>query len=256
MGKSGAAAMTGVSALRSGAGLVTVASAASAIDVISSHSPELMTAPLLETPAGSIASAAAAAVDSLAEKKSIVALGPGLGTAPDTMTFAQTLWERLRVPVIVDADGINALAGTFLHPGGPRIITPHPGEMSRFMGISPAAVQQDRIGAARDIALDREITVVLKGQRTIIAFPDGRVWVNPTGSPAMATGGTGDILTGLMAGLMAQFPAEADYALAAAVWLHGRAGELGAADLGEKCLLATDLLRYLPVAMRELEAPR
>lgn len=256
VGKSGAAAMAGVSALRAGAGLVTVASAASAIDVIAGHSPELMTAPLLETNVGSIAPGAAPAVDALAQKKSVVALGPGLGAAPETMTFAQTLWEQLQVPLIVDADGINALAGTFLHPGGPRIITPHPGEMSRFMGISTAEVQQDRIGVARDVALDREITVVLKGQRTIIAFPDGRVWVNPTGSPAMATGGTGDVLTGMMAGLMAQFPAEADYALAAAVWLHGRAGELGAADVGEKCLLAMDLLRYLPAAMRELEAPR
>ncbi len=256
VGKSGAAAMAGVSALRAGAGLVTVASAASAIDVIAGHCPELMTVPLLETPAGSIASGAAATIDALAEKKSIVALGPGLGTVPDTAAFAQTLWERLQVPLIVDADGINALAGTFRHPGGPRIITPHPGEMSRFMGISTAAVQQDRLSAARDLALDREITVVLKGQRTVIAFPDGRVWVNPTGSPAMATGGTGDILTGLMAGLMAQFPSEADYALAAAVWLHGRAGELGAADQGEKSLLATDLLRYLPAAMREIEAGR
>lgn len=256
VGKSGAAAMAGVSALRAGAGLVTVASAASAIDVIAGHSPELMTAPLLETNVGSIAPGAAPAVDALAQKKSVVALGPGLGAAPETMTFAQTLWEQLQVPLIVDADGINALAGTFLHPGGPRIITPHPGEMSRFMGISTAEVQQDRIGVARDVALDREITVVLKGQRTIIAFPDGRVWVNPTGSPAMATGGTGDVLTGLMAGLMAQFPSEADYALAAAVWLHGRTGELGAADVGEKYLLAMDLLRYLPAAMRELEAPR
>jgi NAD(P)H-hydrate epimerase len=252
VGKSGAAAMSGLAALRSGAGLVTVASAESAIASIAAHAPELMSEPLAETVVGSISNAAAPRLDVLAAGKSVVAIGPGLGSHPETVTFAQTQWERSALPMIVDADGINALAGTYLHPGGPRVLTPHPGEMARFCGLTVPQVQADRIGVARSIALDREITLVLKGQRTVIAFPDGRVWINPTGTPALASGGSGDILTGFIAGLLAQFPEDADYAIAAAVWLHGRAGEMGAAEVGEKTLLATDLLRYLPAAMKEL----
>lgn len=152
----------------------------------------------------------------------------------------------------MDADAITAIASTRVRPDGPRILTPHPGEMARLCGRPTAEIQADRIGFARATALDREVTVVLKGQRTIIAFPDGRVWINPTGTPAMATAGSGDILTGLISGFMSQFQDEADYAIGAAVWLHGRAGEIGAADIGEKSLIATDLLRYLPQAMAEL----
>jgi NAD(P)H-hydrate epimerase len=175
-----------------------------------------------------------------------------MGTHPDTITFCQTLYERMPLPLVIDADAINAMIGPYVRSGGPRIFTPHPGEMARLIGGSIEQVQSDRIGIARAVALDREVTIVLKGHRTVIAFPDGRVWINPTGTPAMATGGTGDILTGLIAGLMAQFQSEADYAIGAAVWLHGRAGEFGAAELGEKSLVATDLLRFLPGAMREL----
>jgi NAD(P)H-hydrate epimerase len=252
VGKTGAAAMTGMAALRSGAGLVTVASAHDAIASIAAFSPELMTSPLPQTDSGSIATSAYPTFDTLTARKSILAVGPGMGTDVDTVTFVQTLFEQCRTPAVVDADGINALAGPYVHPGGPRVLTPHPGEMARLCACSVMDVQHRRVDAARTVALDREVTVVLKGQRTIIAFPDGRVWINPTGTPAMATGGTGDILTGLIAGLMAQFPEDADYAIAAAVWLHGRAGELGASELGEKSLIATDLLRFLPGAMREL----
>jgi NAD(P)H-hydrate epimerase len=252
VGKAGAAAMAGGAALRAGAGLVTVASAASAIAAIGAHAPELMTEPLAETETGSIAARAYPSLEALTARKTIVAVGPGMGTHPDTITFCQTLFERLTLPLVVDADAINSLIGPYVRAGGPRILTPHPGEMARLISGSIEQVQSDRIGIARAVALDRDVTIVLKGNRTVIAFPDGRVWINPTGTPAMATGGTGDILTGLISGLMAQFQAEADFAIGAAVWLHGRAGELGAAALGEKCLLATDLLRYLPEAMREL----
>jgi NAD(P)H-hydrate epimerase len=131
------------------------------------------------------------------------------------------------------------------------VFTPHPGEMARLTGLAAAAIQQDRVAAARNLALQRRVTVVLKGQRTLIAFPDGRVWINPTGTPAMASGGTGDILTGMIAGFLGQFPDQPANAIAAAVYLHGLAGELGAAALGEKPLLATDLLRYLPAALEE-----
>ena len=123
--------------------------------------------------------------------------------------------------------------------------------MARLTGLTVAEIQKDRVAAARTLATARQVTVVLKGQRTVMAFADGRVWINPTGTPAMGKGGSGDILTGLIAGFLAQFPALPDEAVAAAVYLHGRAGELGARALGEKCLLATDLLRYLPQAMEE-----
>jgi ADP-dependent NAD(P)H-hydrate dehydratase / NAD(P)H-hydrate epimerase len=153
----------------------------------------------------------------------------------------------------VDADGLNALAGA-KWPGATeklRVLTPHPGEMARLCGKTVAEVQDDRVSIARAFAAEKQVCLVLKGQRTLIAFPDGRVGINPTGSPAMATGGTGDILTGLIAGLLAQFPDDAEQAIAAAVYLHGLAGELGAAQLGEKSLIATDLLRYLPAALEE-----
>jgi hydroxyethylthiazole kinase-like uncharacterized protein yjeF len=132
-----------------------------------------------------------------------------------------------------------------------RILTPHPGEMARLTGKTTAEIQHDRVGAARAFATERRVTLVLKGQRTVIAFPDGRVWINPTGTPAMGTGGSGDVLTGMIAGFLAQFPGEPDQAVAAAVYLHGLAGEMGARALGEKCLIATDILRYLPDAMEE-----
>jgi NAD(P)H-hydrate epimerase len=132
-----------------------------------------------------------------------------------------------------------------------RILTPHPGEMARLTGKTTAEIQNDRVGAARAFATDRQVTLLLKGQRTVIAFPDGRVWINPTGTPAMGTGGSGDVLTGMIAGFLAQFPGQPDQAVAAAVYLHGLAGEIGARALGEKCLIATDILRYLPDAMEE-----
>jgi hydroxyethylthiazole kinase-like uncharacterized protein yjeF len=249
-GKTGAAAMAGMAALRAGAGLVTVASAESAIREIASHAPELMTAPLAETPEGSIAPDAE--LERITEGKTVVAIGPGLGRAPQIAAMVRALAGTFGGPMVLDAD---ALVGeVMLRQGLPsriRILTPHPGEMARLTGKAAAEVQADRIGAARTYATQHGVTLVLKGQRTAIAFPDGRVWINPTGTPAMGKGGSGDILTGMIAGLVAQFPQSADQAVAAAVYLHGLAGQLGAQALGEKCLLATDLLQYLPDAMEE-----
>jgi NAD(P)H-hydrate epimerase len=253
VGRTGAAAMCGLASLRAGAGLATVATAQSALASVAAFAPEMMTEPLPETEAGTISSRAIPVVDGLSHRKSILAVGPGIGTHPDTVAFCQTLYAQTPLPLVVDADAITAISGSFLRPGGPRILTPHPGEMARLAGCSVPEVQADRVNLARSIATDRGITIVLKGQRTVIAFPDGRVWINPTGTPAMATGGTGDILTGLICGLMSQFQDDADYAIGAAVWLHGRAGEIGAAALGERSLIATDILKYLPEAMRELE---
>ena len=253
-GKTGAAAMAGIAALRAGAGLVTVASAASAITAIGSYAPEIMTEPLAETDAGSIAMCETddPAMAAITDKKNVIAIGPGMGHHPDTVQFIRRFVQESPTPMVVDADALNALAGQRLRFHAPRIFTPHPGEMSRLMGKTVAEIQKDRIGAARAFATDHGVYLVLKGNRSVIAFPDGRVWINPTGSPAMATGGTGDVLTGLIAGLLAQFSNHLENALLAAVYLHGRAGELGAIELGEKTLIATDLFEFLPEAMREI----
>jgi len=253
-GKTGAAAMAGIGALRAGAGLATVASAESAIASIASHAPEIMTEPLPETETGSISSRSIddSSLARIIEKKTVIALGPGMGGDPDTVKFIRRVVSELHTPMVVDADGLNALGQQPVESRGPRIFTPHPGEMSRLNGKTIAEIQADRIGAARVFAKERGVYLLLKGNRSVIAAPDGRIWINPTGSPAMATGGTGDVLTGMIAGLVAQFPDQIEAALLAAVWLHGRAGELGAVKLGEKPLIATDLFHFLPEAMREV----
>jgi ADP-dependent NAD(P)H-hydrate dehydratase / NAD(P)H-hydrate epimerase len=242
-GKSGAAAMAGIAALRAGAGLVTVASTEDALGNIAAHAPELMT---------EVLSRDESARAGMLERKNVVAIGPGLGQDPETVQFVRQMVEQTQLPMVVDADGLNALAGHPTRYRPPRIFTPHPGEMSRLNGRTIAEIQADRIGMARSFATERDVYLVLKGNRSVVAAPDGRVWINPTGSPAMATGGTGDVLTGLIAGLAAQFPKQLDLAVLAAVYLHGRAGELGAAKLGEKSLIATDLFQFLPEAMREV----
>jgi ADP-dependent NAD(P)H-hydrate dehydratase / NAD(P)H-hydrate epimerase len=250
LGKTGAPAMAGISALRAGAGLVTVASAGSAVPQIAAHAPELMTEALPETPHGTIA--ITANLDRAAEGKTVIAMGPGLGRDTGIAELVSSAYAAFEQPMILDAD---ALMGPFpILPGRIRILTPHPGEMSRLTGRSTADVQRDRVAAARNFATHHLVTLVLKGQRTVIAFPDGRVWINPTGTPALGTGGTGDILTGLISGLVAQFPDRADQATAAAVYLHGLAGEIGARALGEKALIATDILTYLPQAMEACAA--
>jgi len=229
--------------------LTTVASAESAIPVIASHAAELMTAPLPETADGDIAMDWGK-LQVAAEDKSIVAIGPGLGTNPETVALARGVVEQFAQPMVIDADGLNALAGAqWSAHGRLRVLTPHPGEMSRLTGKKTSEILADRVGVARGFAMERRVTLVLKGYRTLIAFADGRLWINPTGTPAMAKGGTGDILTGMIAGFLAQFPQEPDNAIAAAVYLHGLAGHLGAAEAGDKSLLATDLLRWIPRAL-------
>ena len=245
-GKTGAAAMAGMAALRAGAGLVTVASAQSAIAEIAAHAPELMTEPLRETESGAIA--LNANLRAIVEGKTVIAMGPGLGRYPQIATLVASIAESVEVPLVLDADALEPVSAA---PDRTRVLTPHPGEMARLTGKTTAEVQADRICAARQYAAAHSVTLVLKGQRTVIAFPDGRVWINPTGTPALGTGGSGDILTGLIAGLLAQFPGRTGEAVAAAVYLHGLAGEIGARTLGEKSLIATDLLRFLPAAMEE-----
>jgi len=250
-GKSGAAAMSGVAALRAGAGLVTVACPESALNAVASHAPELMTEPLPETADGAIALSGLERIQKLADKRTIIAIGPGIGAEDETKQVVNRLFNGLEKPMVIDADGLNCLAGSdWKGSKALRVLTPHPGEMSRLSGRSIADIQHDRTAAARAFACERRITLVLKGEGTLIAFEDGRVWVNPTGSPAMATGGTGDILTGMISGLMGQFPEDAERAVAGAVYLHGLAGEIAARHLTEQNVIATDLLRYLPEGIR------
>jgi NAD(P)H-hydrate epimerase len=231
-GKTGAAAMTGIAALRAGAGLVTVASDEGSLPAIAAHAPELMTT---------------VADDRAMEGKTVIAVGPGLGPRGPEWTRRAA---KTGLPLVVDADGLTSNAEW----PATAILTPHPGEMSRLAGKSTAEVQQDRIVVAREFAKAQGLTLVLKGQRTVVAFGDGRIWINPTGTPALGTGGSGDILTGLTAGLLAQFPKQADEAVAAAVYLHGLAGECAARALGEKSVIATDVLKFLPEAVREAGA--
>lgn len=238
-GKGGAAAMAGWGALKAGAGLVTVACAEEERRTVTALAPELMTQPWLEDPG----------------EKDVLAVGPGLGREPEMSGLVQRLFAQSALPMVVDADGLNALAGTaFQGPGPWRVLTPHPGEMARLAGCAATDIQADRVGVARRFAMERRVALVLKGQRTVVALRDGRVFVNPTGTPAMATAGSGDVLTGLIAGLMAQWPDRRDLAVLAAVWLHGRAGELAAEALSELCVTATDLARRLPEAIREAQA--
>lgn len=257
-GKSGAPAMAGLGSYRSGAGLVTVAIPKSALSMVASLRPELMTEPLPETESGRFRLAESGYLLDLLKKMTVLAIGPGLGTEDETVRLVKKLYAEAPTPAVVDADALNALAGDLPSrsandPGAaPRILTPHPGEMGRLIGQPTKVVQSHRLAAAQNLAAQSGATIVLKGDRTIIAFPDGETWVNPTGSPALATGGTGDILTGMIAGLIAQHSNDWRRAVVAAVWLHGRCGELAGKKWGEEAALATDILEFLPEAMDEL----
>jgi hydroxyethylthiazole kinase-like uncharacterized protein yjeF len=244
-GKSGAAAMAGQAALRAGAGLVTVAAPRSTSPMVAVAMAELMTEPLEETTEGTIANQS---VSDLMKDKTIVAIGPGLSTFPETVAFVLHARSECRTQMVIDADGLNALVGFEGDLNG-AVLTPHPGEMARLIRTSIEKVVENRLDVASDFAKRRNAYVVLKGYRTVVAAPDGSVYVNPTGNPGMATGGTGDILTGMIAGILGQTHLGSFIErLCLAVYLHGLAGDLAAEELGEESLVATDLLRFLPKA--------
>jgi NAD(P)H-hydrate epimerase len=261
LGKTGAAAMAARAALRAGAGLVTIATAKSALPIIAALGVEFMTEALPETEDGAISLRALEGdrLDKLVAKKTVLAVGPGMGADPETAEFVRTVVNKYSLPVVLDADGLNAFAGRMdsfrrdIRPGGQTVFTPHPGEMARLTGQTIAEIQAHRLAVAREFSQKYGVTLVLKGFRTLTASPDGPVHVNPTGNPGMAKGGTGDVLTGLTAGLLAQFPHHpvGDVA-AAAVYLHGRSGDLAAEELGQHSMLAGDLLEKIPQAYREL----
>jgi NAD(P)H-hydrate epimerase len=256
LGKAGSVAMAGMSALRTGAGLSTVATPKSALETVSGFHPELMTEPLPETDAGTISMSARDRIEELAKGKSVIAIGPGISRHPQTSELVRNLVAKLQLPMVVDADGLNAFESRADELNGKDrtlAITPHPGEMARLAGLSIPDVQKNRLGVARQFAREHELIVVLKGHRTLVVRPDGEAWVNTTGNPGMATGGTGDILTGLVAGMIAQHPKDAFAAVLAAVHLHGLAGDVMRESVGEHSMVATDLLRGLPQAFRRAQ---
>jgi ADP-dependent NAD(P)H-hydrate dehydratase / NAD(P)H-hydrate epimerase len=257
LGRSGAAHLAAMGALRSGAGLVTIATPRSSVPIIAAMAPEYMTEPLDETTSGTVDYSALERVLDL--KADVIAVGPGLGQSPGTAAFVQGLLERAGVPLVLDADALNAFAGDpdrlVGRDGVDVIITPHPGEMARLLNISVEAVQHDRLHHATEFAASHRLHVVLKGHRTIIAGPDNRAFVNLTGNSGMATGGTGDLLTGMIAAWFAQL-LDAEAACKLAVHLHGTAGDLAEADEGDVALIAGDVASRLGDAIMELTARR
>jgi hydroxyethylthiazole kinase-like uncharacterized protein yjeF len=256
LGKAGAAAMAGIAALRAGAGLATVATAKSVLATVAGFHPELMTEPLPETDDGTISDNALDRIEKLAKGKSVLAIGPGISGNEHSAELVRSLVAKLQVPIVLDADGLNVFAvraGELNGKGRTLVITPHPGEMARLVGGTVADVQKDRLGIARKFAHEHEVIVVLKGNRTLVVRPDSEAWVNTTGNPGMATGGTGDILTGMVAGMIAQYPRNVFEAVLAAVHLHGLSGDVMREKVGEHSLIATDLLQGLPDVFRRIQ---
>ena len=253
IGRTGAAHLAALGALRSGAGLVTVATPRSCLGILAAMGSEYMTEPLDETPSGAVHFAA---LDRLFELDAdVIAVGPGIGRDPGTVAFVHGLLERAGVPVVIDADALNAFVGEpdrlTGRDGVDVIVTPHPGEMGRLLGVAIESVQHDRLGHARRFASAHKAHVVLKGHRTIVANPEGRTFVNLTGNPGMATGGTGDLLTGMIAAWVAQL-LDAEAACNLAVYLHGSAGDMAAAESGDVALIASDIGTRLGPALQEL----
>jgi hydroxyethylthiazole kinase-like uncharacterized protein yjeF len=254
VGMTGAACLSSEAAARVGAGLVTLGCPRSLNDVLEVKLTEAMTIALPETPTRSLSRDAVDAAQDLLMRCNSVAIGPGLGHDTDTVKFVHILLPKLIHPMVIDADGLNAVADdteVLSRLSAPAVITPHPGEMSRLTGTSTALIQSHRLIAAKDAAAKFGVVVVLKGAGTVIASPDGRAFINPTGNAGMASGGMGDVLTGAIGGFLAQGLSALDAAICG-VYLHGMAGDLAAEDLGTAGLLASDLLPRLPMAIREV----
>jgi NAD(P)H-hydrate epimerase len=247
--------MASLACLRTGAGLVTAAVPKSVVDTVAGITPELMMVPLAEGSKGAVSfkNLDGAKLDALVKQISVVAVGPGLSTEGDAPAFARQVVEKTTVPVVIDADALNAFAGkAHLLNGRGRVLvlTPHPGEMARLAGLTVKEVEADRVGLARRFATEHKLTLVLKGWRTLVAHPDGSIAVNTSGNPAMAKGGSGDILTGIVAGMLAQFPGDVARAVETAVYLHGLAGDFAAKAMDEHTVLATDTVTHLSDAFR------
>lgn len=264
-GMTGAAIMAGKAALRSGAGLAQVALPKSLNIAIESSSLEVMSFPLPETDENTIAPEALNVLANRWEWADVIAVGCGISRNERTQTFVRQLVAQVDKPMVIDADGLIALAGyseILKRRKSLTVLTPHPGEMAALINTKAEAVQRDRLGTALKAAVEFNSIVVLKGARTITASPDGTIFINPTGNAGMATGGSGDVLTGMIASLLAQTfvrqslipnPQSLTGAVAAAVFLHGLAGDIASWDKGEVALIAGDLIDHLPRAINEPE---
>ncbi len=248
-------------ALRVGAGLVTVGTPGDVLPIAAAGLAEMMTAPLVSTEAGSIGLRTLdyGRFAELTKDKNVLAMGPGLSTHPETQQFVRAVLAEGALPVILDADGLNAFAGRADELNNRRAaalaVTPHPGEMARLLGCTTRDVQSQRLEVALQAAARWRAYVVLKGYHTIVATPDGSAFINSTGNPGMATGGTGDVLTGMLAGLIAQFGTERwEKVLGLGVYLHGLAGDLAAARVGEAPMIASDLIVAIPHAFQQLRS--
>lgn len=258
-GKTGAAVLAAWGALRAGAGLVTVGTPANVLPTVASMLPEMMTEALDGTEVDTLAASNLdyGRLAKLTYDKSVLAMGPGLSTHPETQQCVRAVLAECALPVVLDADGLNAFVGRASElrgrHGAALAVTPHPGELARLCGCTPGEIQSRRIEVARERAADWNCHVILKGFRTVVATPDGRAFVNSTGNPGMATGGTGDVLTGILAGLTAQWGIQHwERTLSLGVYLHGLAGDLAAAQVGQASLMASDVVRALPEAFRKV----
>ena len=254
IGKGGAAAMTSISCLRAGAGLVTLATPQSVQPIVAEKLTEIMTFPLPETYDKTISLSAMDEIMNLIRDKDVIAIGPGLTVHKDTAAVVRKVLKEVDVPVVIDADGINALIDhldILKERRAATVLTPHPGEMGRLIGKSTADVQKDRIETARDFAMSHNVFLVLKGANTLVAEPSGKVYISPTGNPGMATAGTGDALTGILAGLTAQMN-DISAGVKLSVYLHGLAGDIAAKEVGLISMIAGDLIDRIPAAIKHL----
>jgi len=252
-GKTGAAAMTAKSALRTGTGLVSVGTSNGLVPIIQQQVTEAMCIPSAESVDGTIGLGAETELLKVAAKMSACAIGPGLSAHYETVTMVRGFLQQITIPVVIDADGLNALVGNLdvlKKTRGPVIMTPHPGEMARLLNMTIPDIQKDRIGIATAFAAKHKVTLVLKGAGTVIANPEGLVYINTTGNPGMATGGTGDALTGMIGSFLAQGIGSL-HAACLGVYLHGLAGDLAAKEKGEVGMIAGDLIEKIPQAMQE-----
>jgi hydroxyethylthiazole kinase-like uncharacterized protein yjeF len=256
-GTAGAPAMASLAALRAGAGLVTAAAPRSIVSDVGRIAPELMMIALKEGAEGAVAmeNLAEEGLEAVIREKriSVIAVGPGLSTHGEASAFVRVFVGTATLPMVVDADALNAFegrAGLLNGEGRVIVLTPHPGEMARLAGMTVKEVEADRVGLARRFATEHKLTLVLKGWRTLVAHPDGQVAVNTSGNPAMAKGGSGDILTGIVAAMLAQFPNDVARAVEAAVYLHGLAADFAAVKMDEHTVLATDTVAHLSDAFR------
>ncbi|MFB0508637.1 MAG: NAD(P)H-hydrate dehydratase [Thermodesulfobacteriota bacterium] len=254
VGKTGAAALACQAAMRVGAGLVTLGIPASLNEIMEVKLTETMTMPLPETESRTLGLDAFRQIVEISQGMQALVIGPGISTADETGQLVRKLVKALRLPMVIDADALTALSAEpeiLKDIESPIILTPHPGEMARLTGLSSKAIQEDRIEISRNFAMEYGVYLVLKGSRTIIAQPGGDIHINPSGNPGMASGGTGDVLTGMMGGLVCQGCPPASAAIAA-TYVHGLAGDLAADERGEMALIATDLLEKIPHVLREM----